>query len=87
MNGTQIESERVTWLNEDEYAKIDQSVISFSYSRKDTSTTTPVLINVADRLVSSASVSEDEGLLGLPGFEIITVISALALTGFIRRKV
>ena len=87
MNGTQIESERVTWLNEDEYAKIDQSVISFSYSRKDTSTTTPVLINVADRLVSSASASEDEGLLGLPGFEFITVISALAFTGFFRRKV
>ena len=37
--------------------------------------------------LSEASVSEDEGLLGLPGFEFITVISALALTGFIRRKV
>ena len=87
INGTQIKSERITWLNEDEYAKLDQSIISFSYSRKDTSTTTPVLINVADRLASSVSTSEDEGVLGLPGFELVIVVSALVLTGFIRRKV
>tara|TARA_B100001989_G_scaffold145868_1_gene103890 strand:+ start:1571 stop:2665 length:1095 start_codon:yes stop_codon:yes gene_type:complete len=87
INGTLIKSERITWLNEDEYAKLDQSIISFSYSRKDTSTTTPVLINVADRLASSVSTSEDEGVLGLPGFEFVIVISALVLTSFIRRKV
>ena len=87
INGTQIKSERITWLNEDEYAKLDQSIISFSYSRKDTSTTTPVLINVADRLASSVSTSEDEGVLGLPGFELVIVVSALVLTSFIRRKV
>lgn len=87
MNGTQIESERVTWLNEDEYAKLDQSVISFSYSRKDTSTTVPVLINVADRLVSGSSGEEDEGVLGLPGFELVSVISALFTISFFRRKV
>jgi len=87
MNGTQIKSVRITWLNEDQYAKLDQSVVSFSYSRKDTSTTTPVLINIADRLASVASASEDEGVLGLPGFELATVISALIFTGFIRRKV
>jgi len=62
-------------------------VVSFSYSRKDTSTTTPVLINVADRLASVASSSEDEGVLGLPGFEIATVISVLFATSFVRRKV
>ena len=28
-----------------------------------------------------------EGILGLPGFEFATVLSALVLTGFIRRKV
>ena len=87
INGTLIKSERITWLNEDEYAKLDQSIISFSYCRKDTSTTTPVLINVADRLASSVSTSEDEGVLGLPGFELVIVVSALVLTSFIRRKV
>ena len=87
MNGTQINSVRITWLNEDKYAKLDQSVVSFSYSRKDTSTTTPILLNVADRLSSSTSSSEDEGILGLPGFEFASVICAVTLTGFIRRKV
>ncbi|MFL2943953.1 MAG: hypothetical protein ACJZ2J_01300 [Candidatus Poseidoniales archaeon] len=87
MNGTQIKSVRITWLNEDKYAKLEQSIVSFSYSRKDASTTTPVLINVADRLASTVSTAEDEGILGLPGFEITAVISALIATSFIRRKV
>tara|TARA_B100000676_G_scaffold301895_1_gene349747 strand:- start:1287 stop:2381 length:1095 start_codon:yes stop_codon:yes gene_type:complete len=87
MNGTQIKSVRITWLNEDKYAKLEQSIVSFSYSRKDTSTTAPILVNVADRLASSASTSEDDGILGLPGFEFASVICAIALAGFIRRKV
>ena len=86
LNGSEISSTKVTWIIEDEYAKLDQSVISFSYSKKDTSTTTPILLNIADKLVlNNVGGEEDAGLL--PGFEFATVLSALVLTGFIRRKV
>ena len=88
LNGTEITSERVTWRIDDEYAKLDQSTISFSYSKKDTSTTSPILLNVADKLVvNSGGAAEDEGLLGLPGFEFTAVISMLLLVGLSRRKV
>ena len=88
LNGTQIKSERVTWIIEDEYAKLDQSIVSFSYSRKDTSTTNPILVKIADRLVSgSASGEEEGGLLGLPGFEFVLVLSCLIGVSFSRRKV
>ena len=87
VNETEIESKKIIWIIEDQYAKLEQSIVSFSYSRKDTSTTTPILVNVADRLTSSTSSSEDEGILGLPGFEFASVICAVTLTGFIRRKV
>ena len=88
LNGTQIKSERVTWIIEDEYAKLDQSIVSFSYSRKDTSTTNPILVKIADRLVSgSASGEEEGGLLGLPGFEFGLVLSCLIGVSFSRRKV
>ena len=86
LNGSEISSTRVTWIIEDEFAKLDQSVISFSYSKKDTSTTTPILLNIADKLVlNNVGGEEDAGLL--PGFEFVVVVSALVLTGFIRRKV
>ena len=88
LNGSEIISERVAWKIEDKYAKLDQSVVSFSYSKKETSTTTPILLNIADKLVvNSAGEEENGGLLGLPGFEFAAVISALLFTGFIRRKV
>ena len=88
MNGTEIKSERVTWVIDDKYAKLDQSIVSFSYSRKDTSTTQPILVNIAENLAAGSSTGEeDEGLLGMPGFEFATVISALFATSFIRRKV
>ena len=62
--------------------------MSFSYSRKDTSTTQPILVNIADNLVVGGSGdAEDGGVLGLPGFEFAAVISALFATSFIRRKV
>ena len=86
LNGSEISSTRVTWIIEDEFAKLDQSVISFSYSKKDTSTTTPILLNIADKLVlNNVGGEEDSGLL--PGFEFATVLSVLVLTVFIRRKV
>ena len=88
LNGSEIISERVTWKIEDQYAKLEQSIVSFSYSKKDTSTTTPILLNIAEKLVvNSAGEEEDSGLLGMPGFEFVAVISALLFTGFIRRKV
>ena len=87
VNETEIESKRITWIIEDQYAKLEQTMVSFSYCKKDTSTTAPIMINVADRLASSVSSSEDEGVLGLPGFEFASVICALALSGFVRRKV
>ncbi|MDG1544848.1 MAG: hypothetical protein P8R32_01170 [Candidatus Poseidoniia archaeon] len=88
LNGSEIGSERVTWIIEDEYAKLDQSVVSFSYSKKDTSTTTPILLNIADKLaVNTAGEEDDGGLLGLPGFEVTTVITALFAASFLRRKV
>ena len=86
LNGSEISSTRVTWIIEDEFAKLDQSVISFSYSKKDTSTTTPILLNIADKLVLNNVGGEEEAGL-LPGFEFVIVVSALVLTGFIRRKV
>ena len=76
----------MTWIIEDEFAKLDQSVISFSYSKKDTSTTTPILLNIADKLVLNNVGGEEEAGL-LPGFELVVVVSALVLTGYIRRKV
>jgi len=87
VNDTEIDSEKITWLIDDKYAKLEQSIISFSYSRKDSSTTEPILINIADKLISGSETTEEEGLLGLPGFELATVISALFATSFIRRKV
>ena len=87
LNETEIESKRVTWMIEDEYANLEDIIVSFSYSIKDTSTTEPILINIAERLNSIDNTADEEGILGLPGFEFATVLSALVLTGFIRRKV
>ena len=85
-NGTDVRSTKITWYVDDEYAKLDQTVISFSLARVG-SITPQIQINVADILIEGSAAEDDKGILGLPGFEFITVISALALTGFIRRKV
>ena len=87
INETEVESKRITWIIEDQYAKLEQSIVSFSYCKKETSTTTPIIMNVADRLTSTVSNAEEEGILGLPGFEFAAVISALTFTSYIRRKV
>ena len=87
LNGTEYDSERITWIIDDEYEKLEQTMISFSYARKSSSTAEPTMINVADKLISSSG-DEEEGALGsLPGFEFVAAISALFATSFIRRKV
>ena len=86
INSVYIKSTKITWYVDDKYAKLDQTVISFSLARVGSSAP-QIQNNVADILIEGTGNTEDEGILGLPGFECITVISALALTGFIRRKV
>ena len=77
-NGTDVDSVTVTWKIEDEYAKIDQTIISFSYARKASTTTPPISINIVDLPVSSSRI-RDDGILDrvLPGFEILAVSLAL----------
>ncbi|MEC7976976.1 MAG: hypothetical protein VX129_03150 [Candidatus Thermoplasmatota archaeon] len=85
-NGSDITSTKITWYVDDEYAKLEQTVISFSFARLG-SVTPQIQINVADILIEGSDNTEDEGILGLPGFEFVVVISALVFTSFIRRKV
>ena len=85
-NGSDITSTKITWYVDDEYAKLEQTVISFSFARLG-SVTPQIQINVADILIEGSDNTENEGILGLPGFEFVVVISALVFTSFIRRKV
>jgi len=85
-NGTQIKSTTITWYVDDKYIKLDQGVICFSLSSI-ASSAPQIQIKVADILIAGSETTEDEGLLGLPGFEFATVITALFATSFIRRKV
>ena len=82
LNGTTITSTKITWYIDDGYAKLDQSVISFSLTRRSFDTAPPIDFNTVDILKqSSGSSSDDEGLL--PGFEII--LSIIAITFVARR--
>ena len=82
LNGTTITSTKITWYIDDGYAKLDQSVISFSLTRRSCDTAPPIDFNTVDILKqSSGSSSDDEGLL--PGFEII--LSIIAITFVARR--
>jgi hypothetical protein len=87
INGTDFTSERITWFVDNEYAKMDKSIISFSYARKGSTTAEPTLINVADRLLTGTeSGAEEEGILGLPGFELIIGILSLTLVSCYKRE-
>ena len=84
LNGTTITSTKITWYVDDEYAKLDQSVISFSLTRRSCDTAPPIDFNTVDILKqSSGSSSDDEGL---PGFNFILVIFALFCVGYSRRE-
>ncbi len=86
INETEFGSEKVTWFIDDEYAKLDQSIVSFSYARKASSTTEPVNINVADKLIVNSESSDSEGL-PVPGFNFLFVVSGLLLAVYSRREV
>ena len=87
-NGTDVDSVTVTWKIEDEYAKIDQTIISFSYARKASTTTPPISINIVDLPVSSSEKAGGDGVLDkvLPGFEILAVSLALVAVSLKRRE-
>ena len=86
-NGTDVEAVTVTWKIEDEYAKLEQTIISFSYARKASTTTPPISINIIDLPVSSSEEAGGEGVLDrvLPGFEILAV-SLVFVTVALRRR-
>ena len=66
--------QKITWYIDDEYAKLDQSVISFSLTRRSCDTAPPIDFNTVDILKQSSGKAEDgDGVLDrvLPGFEII----------------
>ena len=83
-NGTAVMSTMVTWYVDDEYAKLDQVSFSFSLTDKDSTSASPIVVNIADlpRLGSGSSGEDDVGL-SVPGFEII--LSIIAITFVARR--
>ena len=86
-NGTEIKSTKITWYVDDEYAKLDQTAISFSLTKKSSQAAPPILINTADILTQSEEDSEEEGVLGLPGFNLIFALISLILVTKLRREV
>ena len=86
-NGTEIKSTRITWYVDDEYAKLDQTAISFSLTKKSSQAAPPILINTADILTLSEGDAEEEGILGLPGFNLIFALISLVLVTKTRREV
>ncbi|HJL72183.1 MAG TPA: hypothetical protein QGG11_05845, partial [Candidatus Poseidoniia archaeon] len=68
---------------DDGYAKLDQSVISFSLTRRSCDTAPPIDFNTVDILKQSSGSSSDDALLPVPGFEIILSIVAIA---FVARR-
>ena len=83
LNGTTITSTKITWYIDDGYAKLDQSVISFSLTRRSCDTAPPIDFNTVDILKQSSGSSSDDGALSVPGFEIILSIVAIA---FVTRR-
>ena len=89
LNGTTITSTKITWYVDDEYAKLDQSVISFSLTRRSCDTAPPIEFNTVDILAKSSGSGgggDEGGLLGLPGFNFILVIFALLCVSYFRRE-
>ena len=89
LNGTTITSTKITWYIEDEYAKVDQSVISFSLTKKSSALAPPIEFKAFD-IIGTGGIGnsdDDEGLLALPGFEIILAIFSIIFVSSYRREV
>ena len=89
LNGTSISSTNIIWYIDDEYAKVDQSVISFSLTKRSSGAASPIDVKALD-IIGPGGVgnSEDgDGLLGLPGFELIIALFSIVLVSFYRREV
>jgi len=86
INGTSVTSTKVTWYVDDGYAKLDQSVISFSLTKRSCDTAPPIDFNTIDILGKSTSSSDDEGGLPVPGFNFILVIFALFSLAYSKRE-
>jgi hypothetical protein len=89
LNGTSITSTTITWYIDDEYAKVDQSVISFSLTKRSSGAASPIDVKALDIIGPGGvgNVEGDEGLLGLPGFEIILAIFSIIFVSSYRREV
>ena len=89
LNGTKITSTKITWYVEDEYAKIDQSIISFSLTKKSSASAPPIDVKALDIIGPGGvgSSEDDEGLLGIPGFDFILAIFPIIFISFCRREV
>ena len=86
LNGTTVTSTKITWYIDDEYAQLDKSIISFSLNKRSCDSAPPVDINTSQILVT-ASDSDDEGGLPVPGFNFILVIFALFGLAYSKREV
>tara|TARA_B110000438_G_scaffold156054_1_gene149720 strand:+ start:1713 stop:2795 length:1083 start_codon:yes stop_codon:yes gene_type:complete len=90
LNGTSITSTKIIWYIDDEYAKVDQSVISFSLTKRSSGAASPIDVKALD-IIGPGGVGnseDDEGLiLGIPGFELIIALFSIVLVSFYRREV
>jgi len=87
INGTKITSIKITWYIDDEYAKIDQSIISFSLTKKSSVLAPPIEIKTLDIIGTVVNSEDDGGVLGLPGFEIILSIFSIVFVSSYKREV
>ena len=77
----------VTWYVDDEYAKLDKVSFSFSLTGKDSTSAPPIVVNIADLpRLSSGSSKDDDGVLSIPGFEILVTILAIMFISLRRRE-
>ena len=91
LNGTSITSTMITWYIDDEYAKVDQSLISFSLTKRSSGAAAPIDVKALDIIGPGGvrNVEDDEGLLGLniPGFETILAIFSIIFVSSYKREV
>ena len=87
LNGTKITSTKITWYVEDEYAKIDQSIISFSLTKKSSASAPPIDVKALDIIGPGGVGSSEDDKGELPGFNSILTIFSIIFISFCRREV